>query len=285
MKFLLDGGLGDNVAATAVVREFRRVFPDEMVRLEGVYHKPVWENNPNLRWGKTENGLTATLGLHMYENLGSIPHAFAKQTSLALGRDFQIVNDTPEIWLTREEREAAGARLLKAVPDRRKVKVALVDSNAMWPSRRYPGVHFAEVVQLLRQRGWITIQIGSSGLDSYGNAPEPVGCDIDWRDQTGVRASSALMYQADVFVGNDSGGFHMAAAVGCPTAVAFGVKKWYSRGYWNTVPVFSYDPCLPACFDLCDRTGGHRGIHCLATIPAWRYAEAVEWAYTRFGRW
>lgn len=292
MKFHLDGGLGDQLAVTAVVREFKRAFPDEMIRLEGVHHKAVWEHNPHLRNGNRENGKTALLGLHLHEHLGSIPHAFAKQISMALGIDFQIVNDTPELFLTVEERRAARQRLgvglnlseaqiIGALPY---PSIALIDSNAMWPTRRYPADHWREVLRLLHDQGWTTIQIGSTGPDSYGNRPEKVGALFDWTDTTSVREVAALMYHADIFLGNDSGGFHVAAGVGCPQVVPFGIKKWYARSYWNTTPVFPYVDCLPSCFDLCDRTGGHRGQHCLTTVPAWRVAEAVYWAMQRYGR-
>lgn len=297
MKFLVDGGLGDQMAATAVVREFHRTFPDEMIRVEGPLHMPIWDHNPHLRHGKTENGITAILGLHQYEGLGSIAHAFARQIAGFLKLDFQIVNDTPELFLTTAERAEAALRMLEIADPcrscrdlptmraRHRTKVALVDTNAMWPSRRYPQEPFEAAVAMMRARGWLVVQIGAVNPDSYGNVPFKIQADVDYRKKTTVREAAALMHHADVFVGNDSGGFHMAAGVGCPQVASFGVKKWYARAYWNTVPVFPYVPCLPACFDLCDRKGGAPGHHCLSTIPAWRVAEAVEWAYQRFGRW
>lgn len=294
MRFKIDGGLGDQMAATAVVREYHRVFPDEMILIEGPLHLPIWDHNPHIRHGKMMNGLTATLGLHQYEGLASIPHAFAKQVALAIERDFQIVNDTPELFLTPEEREEGAVRLLevadpcRACPDLATVRkahglrIVLYDTNAMWPSRRYPGELFVQAIALLRARGWRTLRIGARNPDSFGNLPEEAPGDVDVSDRTTVRGAAALMLHADLFLGNDSGGFHMAAGVGCPQVALFGVKKWYARAYWNTVSVFPYMPCLPACFDLCDR--GRTG-HCLATIPPWRVAEAAEWAVQRYGRY
>lgn len=292
MKLWLDGGLGDSIAATAVVREYKRAYPEEMIRVEGVVHKDVWEHNPHLRHGNRDNGKTVFVELHKNEMLGAIPHSFARQISLATGVDFQITNDTPEIFLTPEERRAAHYRLAEglglseaqiigALPF---PKIAIVDSHAMWPTRQYPVAAWKVVLGMLHEQGWVTIQVGSVGPDSYGNMPEPMGARHDWLGKTTVREAAALMHRADLFLGNDSGGFHLAAAVGCPQVVPFGIKRWYSRAYWNTTPVFPYGECLPACFDLCERTGGHRGERCLTTIPPWRVAEAAYWAVQRYGR-
>jgi ADP-heptose:LPS heptosyltransferase len=282
MRLILDGGLGDQFAATAVVREFRRQFPDEMIRIEGVVHNPVWDNNPHLRNGKTENGFTVQLGLHTNEDVGSIPHAFAIQIAHVVKRDFQIQNDTPEIFLKQEERSEGAAILRDAGGLRPKAKILTFDTNAMWTSRRWPEKHFQEAIHGLRKLGWFVVQIGNTAADAYGNPPYRLDqVDLDLVNKTTIRQAASVIFHSDVFLGNDSGGFHMAAAVRCPQVALFGVKKWFSRAYWNTVPVFPYVRCLPECFDLCARTGSF-GTHCLANVPPWRVVEAVEWAYLRF---
>lgn len=285
MRFLFDGGLGDQLAGTALVREYKRQFPEDLIRVEGVHYKTVWERNPHLRHGSRENGITATLGLHAHETLGSIAHSFAKQTAGFLGLDFQITNDTPELHLSKEEREK-GRTMLAAITrephTRARKRVALLDTNAMWPSRRWPGNHWETLVGMLRTAGWHTIQIGSSGLDAYSTPVPRVHVHDDIVDRTSVRESAAIMAAADVFIGNDSGGFHLAAAVGCPQVVIFGIKKWYARSYWNTTPAFPYMECVKTCVDICEGPA-YAGAHCLATVLPWRVAEAVEWSWQRHG--
>jgi hypothetical protein len=297
MRFVLSGGLGDQMAATAIVREYHRVFPDDMIRVDGAVYPTIWENNPHIRYGSLENGLTVTFDLGKLAEIGSIPHSFAEQLAAAMNRDFQIVNDTPEIFLTPAEREEGERRLLKvsdpclgcrSLLDARakhKMRIALMDPHAMFPSRRYPGVLMAELAAILKTRGWLVVQIGSTSPDSYGSKPEDLSTGANLADQATFRESMSMMYHADLFIGNDSGGFHMAAGVGCPQVAIFGVKKWYLRAYWNTTPVFPYVKCMVTCHDLCARVGGSTGNHCLSTVQPWRIAEAVEWAHQRYGRW
>jgi ADP-heptose:LPS heptosyltransferase len=287
MRFLFDGGLGDQLAGTALVREFKRQFPTEMIRVEGIHYKPVWERNPHIRSGSKENGITATLGLHAHETLGSIAHSFAKQTAGFLGLDFQITNDTPEIHLSVSERDR-GRAILETLMGRRLgrtgQRVALLDPNAMWPSRRWPEAHWHELLRLLHDAGWYTVSIGSSSNDMYGNPTFRMATAATLVDRTSVRESAAVMAASDLFVGNDSGGFHLAAAAGCPQVAIFGVKKWYARGYWNTTAAFPYQDCLPTCIDICEGPV-YAGAHCLATVLPWRVAEAAEWSWQRHGQW
>src|SRR5882672_9485974 len=90
VRFVFDGGLGDQLAGTAVVREYKRQFPADMVRVEGIHYKSIWDNNPHVRNGSKENGITAILALHRFEAFASIAHSYCRQTAGFLGMDFQI---------------------------------------------------------------------------------------------------------------------------------------------------------------------------------------------------
>ena len=69
-----------------------------------------------------------------------------------------------------------------------------------------------------------------------------------------IRVAAAILKQADLFVGNDSGLMHLATAVGTPTVAIFGLTNsdaWgpYTGGQANqqAVVVKMDLPCMP-CF-------------------------------------
>jgi heptosyltransferase-2 len=72
--------------------------------------------------------------------------------------------------------------------------------------------------------------------------------------RTSIKESAALLDQCDLFVGNDSGPMHIAAAVGTPVVAVFGpsnIAAWrpYTpTGERNVHTVVARDlPCMP-CF-------------------------------------
>ena len=59
--------------------------------------------------------------------------------------------------------------------------------------------------------------------------------------------------------------------------VVFGPKPWYSRAYWNTVPVYPSRSCHPSCGLVCVERR-----HCLTDLAVENVVAAVELAYERF---
>jgi ADP-heptose:LPS heptosyltransferase len=91
--------------------------------------------------------------------------------------------------------------------------------------------------------------------------------------------AGALLRMARLFIGNDSGLCHLAAAVGTPVVTVFGptrVSRWEPRG--ETVRLLSRQercsyPCWPAVFDTPCRWRRHR---CLTGIPVRSVFQAVS---------
>ena len=97
--------------------------------------------------------------------------------------------------------------------------------GAKWPPRRWPAENFAGVVKMLFvQKGLRTVLVGS-GADR--------GLLQEIKVQSGVQGTvlayglglgevASIIRRARVFIGNDSGPAHIAAAVGTPSVVLFG---------------------------------------------------------------
>lgn len=96
------------------------------------------------------------------------------------------------------------------------------------PRKNWPAQRFAEVARCLLSEGedvsWIT------GPAEEGIAPPPDA--RAWRDLD-LRTLAASLARCRLYLGNDSGVTHLAAACGCPTVVLFGgsdPRVWLPRG-------------------------------------------------------
>jgi ADP-heptose:LPS heptosyltransferase len=84
----------------------------------------------------------------------------------------------------------------------------------------------------------------------------------------------AHLERCDLFIGNDSGPAHVAAAVGTPTIAIFGsaVSAWYRPlGAHHRVIQVDDMPCRP-CFDHCTQSENF----CITGIPVERVLREVE---------
>lgn len=92
-------------------------------------------------------------------------------------------------------------------------------------TKRWPGHRFVDVAKLLHHRhGWRSVVVGSGELEERKLAEEVArqSGGISTAGDTDLPTLAALLRAAAVFVGNDSGAMHLAAAVGVPTLGIFG---------------------------------------------------------------
>lgn len=280
MRFTISGqraaGLGDDVAMTAVVREYRRHHPDEVIRMDiSPRQRAIFEGNPYVPGGTHDNKQVFLFNPMGHENQGNLVQSFARQVGLP------VIDPTPEVFLSEDEMRDV-VKLLDAEmrPDTIGGKrLVAVDAWATWPSRRWPSHRFFELVRLLNERGFTTVELGSPVPSEDGATYQPsLPTHIKLYGKTTIRQAAAVLRASSLFIGNDSGLMHLAAAVGTPQVVPFSVKKWFSRSYWNTVPVIPLMPCLPMCKIACAAQDGH----CLRTVTPAMMMEAVEVAMRRF---
>lgn len=278
MRFFIPGGLGDNIALTAFVRAYHKYNPDEIIvpatRLQG----ELFRHNPNVGTGRFESGVCYTLHPLLDENYGNLPESYAKQVRVP------IVDTTPEIFLTEEEVAEAKHKLLGHFGYK---TIVACDPWATWPSRRWPLRHYADLVEMMKGSGIAVLELGkpqphpTDVIQALGGPDED---QASWRidatfslwGQLELRQTAAVLALCDLFVGNDSGLFHMAAAVGTPQVVFFSVKPWYCRAYWNTVPLHAQRLCLATCKQKCSSPK-----FCLKDVSPEMAFDAVKLALSR----
>lgn len=102
-------------------------------------------------------------------------------------------------------------------------RIALMPGAARGPSKRWPEERFAEAGRILAEtrRGsvWVT---GSPGERGLCERVARMAGGVSWAGRTTAIEWAALLSLSDLAVCNDSGGMHLAAALGVPGVALFG---------------------------------------------------------------
>lgn len=259
--------VGDVAALTAAIREYRRTFPDETITLEGVGRQAFFIGNPHVGVRRNESGKRYRLRVPMDDDAGSIPRSFAKQLGIPM------VDDTPELFLLDRERKKAAQLMDLDGP------VVAIDPWSQWPSRRWAFGRYAMLASELQALGWKVIEIGARTADPFGNVEDRRIPNVDARiiDSVSIRVAAAILERCALFIGNDSGLSHVAAAVGTPQVVIYSVVRWWRRAYWNTTPVFRAKLCPKVCVTSC-----RSSTFCMDDISVQDVLSAVSLAARRF---
>lgn len=157
----------------------------------------------------------------------------------------------------------------------------LLHPGASAPSRRYPAESFAAAARrLVREDGWQLALVGDAGdrelvervHASIGPAGASVVTDLDLG---GLAAATAM---ASVFIGNNSGPMHLAAAVGTPTVVTYALTNVQHTPWRVPCRVLTNEvPCRNCLRSVCP-VGHHaclRGIRPAAIVDAVRELAAT----------
>lgn len=129
-------------------------------------------------------------------------------------------------------------------------RLVAIHPSARLATRRWPFDRFAALTRSLQQMPRVQV-LALVDPDDYGRGLGAI--DGVLTAQPTLPELPAYLAACDLFVGNDSGPAHIAAAVGTPTVTIFGpqVAAWY-RPYGAQHRVVQLDdvPCRP-CFDQC----------------------------------
>ncbi|MET0626021.1 MAG: glycosyltransferase family 9 protein [Pyrinomonadaceae bacterium] len=154
---------------------------------------------------------------------------------------------------------------------------ALVHPAAAFETKTWAAENFARVVEHLAARGLASIAVAAPGEASVvdevrARSASPLAgfTDLTLPELTALAAHSTL------FVGNDSGVAHVAAAVGVPQVVVFGSSNVAHWRPWTRVPaevVREEMPCAPCPGYTCAEFGAPE---CIRRVPVARVAAAVD---------
>ena len=154
---------------------------------------------------------------------------------------------------------------------------ALVHPAAAFETKTWAAENFARVVEHLSARGLPVVAVAAPG-------EAPVIEEVRARSASALAGFTdltlpeltALAARSTVFVGNDSGVAHVAAAVGTPQVVVFGSSNVAHWRPWTEAPaevVREEMPCAPCPGYTCAEFGAPE---CIRRVPVARVVAAVE---------
>lgn len=113
---------------------------------------------------------------------------------------------------------------------------ALIHPTAAFATKQWSVENFAEVVKFLFERGIISIAVGTKNdlptlFDLFDKSPLQI-----MLHNKSLPQIAALAAKARIFIGNDSGVAHIAAAVNAPSVVIFGSSNVAHWRPWTLAP-------------------------------------------------
>ncbi len=170
-----------------------------------------------------------------------------------------------EIALTSDEiREARNYLKWQDVdPDK---PIVGLHPGATWPAKMWPWERFADLVDLIGAKTGAQVVLTQGPRD--GHLIEKISCravaPMFPLPLVPLRQLAAILAQLNVYVANDNGTMHIAAAVGTKTVGIFGPGEeniWFPYGppYYDAaaghIALRKELPCHPCHLDICTREG------------------------------
>ncbi len=182
-----------------------------------------------------------------------------------------------ELFPSREAKERVRAHLAAMGLDSL-ANYAVIHPAALYATKQWSAAGFAGIVAHLENRhGLRTVFLGAKGDEDTISGIEkqrssPLLRAIGWP----FSDMMALLAGARVFLGNDSGPAHAAAALGVPVAVIFGSSSSAIWGPWRAASsAIIQNPfdCNPCAGDRCHAFGEP---HCILSIAPEQVREAID---------
>jgi heptosyltransferase-1 len=155
--------------------------------------------------------------------------------------------------------------------------IIVMHVGAKRPANRWFEDRFAEVADAVQERHDIRVLL--TGAESELERVNQVRARMKTEPvvlcgELQLLQLAALLEQACLYVGNDTGPMHIAAAMGTPTVAIFSARdfpvQWFPNGTGHVV-LRNDVPCSPCFKDVCDR-----GLTCLDMIQADDVLRAID---------
>jgi ADP-heptose:LPS heptosyltransferase len=155
--------------------------------------------------------------------------------------------------------------------------IALIHPAAAFATKQWKTENFAEVVDYLSGKGFNCVAVVAPSerqiLQELTNKTKSVLITFD---DLKLPEITALAARSKLFVGNDSGIAHIAAAVGAPAVVIFGSSNIAHWRPWNHAPaeiVYEELPCQPCHGYFCEKFPVPE---CILRVPVNQVEAAID---------
>jgi ADP-heptose:LPS heptosyltransferase len=141
----------------------------------------------------------------------------------------------PQVWLAARHRHVAKELIPDGAP------ILALAPTANWGGKQWPAERFVALAERLCARGGLLADARIAVFAGPGERPAaeavlaaiPPARRIDLAGTLDLLTAAACLGRADLFVGNDSGLMHLAAATGVPTLGLFGPSREEHYGPWG----------------------------------------------------
>lgn len=178
------------------------------------------------------------------------PHAVEQHYAVA-ARVLPAAGRIPDtrIWLDDADR----ARAATTLADLRGARRLVLAPGANWPGKIWPAAHYVALANTLRDQIDGVVLLGSAaeaatGVQMQAAIEVP---SVNLMGRTSLLEAAAVLGQCALFVGNDSGLGHLAAAVGTRSVTVFGpgrpqrYRPWGSRASIVMAPALDLARLMP----------------------------------------
>lgn len=202
----------------------------------------------------------------------------AEQQLALLGFVGIPVEDKPKssLNITEKARNSIEEKL-QSKTQNPKSKIALIHPVAAFDTKQWATENFARVAEYLHEKGLQIVAVATKKerevldkLKKLSNVP------ITTFDDLTLPEITALAVRAKIFVGNDSGIAHIAAAVQTPSVVIFGSSNRNHWRPWTDAPnkiVFENLPCQPCAGYFCKEFDSPK---CILSVKIESVTEVIE---------
>ncbi|HEY8559405.1 MAG TPA: glycosyltransferase family 9 protein [Pyrinomonadaceae bacterium] len=202
----------------------------------------------------------------------------AEQQLALLGFVGVPVADRPKSRLAVTEKASDSVeKRLQSKIENLQPEIALLHPVAATETKQWATENYARVAEYLSSKGFRTVAVATANertvlenLKKLANAPLLTFDDLTLPEIT------ALAARASVFVGNDSGIAHVAAAVGTPSVVIFGSSNRNHWRPWTNAPhaiVYENFACQPCAGYFCKEFDAPR---CILSVKTENVIAAIE---------
>jgi heptosyltransferase-2/heptosyltransferase-3 len=148
---------------------------------------------------------------------------------------------------------------------------------AAFKTKQWATENFARTAEYLAEKGLTAVAVAAPGeREVLAKLRQASSAPVVIFDNLTLPEITALASQARIFVGNDSGIAHIAAAVGTPTVVIFGssnVAHWRPWTYAPNEVVYEKLECQPCAGYTCEVYGKPK---CILSVRPEQVFEAID---------
>ena len=201
----------------------------------------------------------------------------AEQQLALLGFVGVPVSDRPRSLLTVSPAASDDVDTLLHIYGIDEDKFALIHPSTAFATKQWAPKNYARIAEYLAAAGITRVAVASkSEAETLAEVVASSRVPIFPFDDLSLPQIAALASKAKLFVGNDSGIAHIAAAVGTPTVVIFGSSNREHWRPWTDAPneiVYEKFDCQPCPGYRCEVYGEPR---CIQSVSSESVISAIE---------